>query len=61
MLEVTIPCQCKSCGSGVREERKEKGQGHFEIFEVMSHFGGRTKVSLFLGEKLVRLLQDLRQ
>lgn len=52
MLEVTIPCQCKSCVSGVREERKEKGQGHFEIFEVMSHFEENVKVSLFLGGKV---------
>lgn len=32
--EVTI--FCRKIMSGVREERKEKGQGHFEIFEDIS-------------------------
>ena len=38
--------------SGIREERKDKGQGNFEIFEVMRHFEENAKVSLFYGGKV---------
>lgn len=40
----------------MESEKKKERTRTFEIFEVMSHFEENVKVSLFLGEKLVRLL-----